>query len=458
MGTRKEKPIFRGLTIAAAGYLGGGQWTDTAISRWVGLREGKFVREMSEDVTHLVGLEDEFWRMGKMVKAALKRPKTCQVVTLDWLEDSMLKGKRLDEKPYSHLEVLKRERQRERKRMLVVKGLEKAVREANPSFYHIYCDHTFFRYEVVLTKDDESAGIQGQRYILTLHESNNTQPYLYWFVARFYKEKGDTQAKIYRPSHAPGVFAREFALFESFFHKKTGVPWEERLMKAGTTDKSFFQYQLPVSVLASEEVDERQQAYFNMNVQTGGKPVGWVPAEYIPGEIPNQTPAAEWHISITVTTGTGTSQPEVTLAGAVSDPDPETHHAGDIRNRGAGGYDVAPLHVALKCVDAMGWTWTGTEFVPKDPGAPVGLDKSDGNGETHKETPTSDALTDAATPQPQVQPAITPAPSPDAWLITPTSSPPHGQVEGTISSVAASALAQLTPGPSPQVIDLTGTD
>jgi hypothetical protein len=67
------------------------------------------------------------------VKAALKRPKTCQIVTLDWLEDSMLKGKRLDEEPYSHLRALKRERERERKRLMVIKGLEKAVREVNPS-------------------------------------------------------------------------------------------------------------------------------------------------------------------------------------------------------------------------------------------------------------------------------------------------------------------------------------
>jgi hypothetical protein len=45
MRTRKEKPIFRGLTIAGAGPLGGSeQWTDANIARWVGLRAGKFVR------------------------------------------------------------------------------------------------------------------------------------------------------------------------------------------------------------------------------------------------------------------------------------------------------------------------------------------------------------------------------------------------------------------------------
>ncbi|AEO69622.1 uncharacterized protein THITE_2120280 [Thermothielavioides terrestris NRRL 8126] len=119
---------------------------------------------------------------------------------------------------------------------------------AAADLYHLYRDYTFFEYQVVLTRDDEEAGIQGERYVLTLHESNNPKPHLYWFVARFYKKKGDPQPKVHRPSHAPGIFAREFALFESFFQIKTGIPWEQRLIKAGTTSKSFFQYQPPVSL------------------------------------------------------------------------------------------------------------------------------------------------------------------------------------------------------------------
>lgn len=63
---------------------------------------------------------------------ALKRPKTCQIVSLDWLEDSMFKGRRLDEEPYSHSRALRRERERERRRLMVIKGLEKAVKEVNP--------------------------------------------------------------------------------------------------------------------------------------------------------------------------------------------------------------------------------------------------------------------------------------------------------------------------------------
>ncbi len=67
------------------------------------------------------------------VKAALKRGKTCEIVTLDWLEDSMLGRRRLPEEKYSHRRALKRKRERERRQEMLVKGLEKAVKEVNPS-------------------------------------------------------------------------------------------------------------------------------------------------------------------------------------------------------------------------------------------------------------------------------------------------------------------------------------
>ncbi|KAK3296244.1 uncharacterized protein B0H64DRAFT_461274 [Chaetomium fimeti] len=318
MRSRKEKPIFRGLTIAAVGNLGGSaQWTDTNIARWVGLREGRFVRDGAgagagasvsmgagkiigvgngegtgaggdAEVTHVVCTGEEFRRRGRLVKAALKCPKTCHIVTLDWLEDSMLKGKRLDEELYSHLRALKRERERERKRLMVIKGLEKAVKEVNPNLYHLYRDHTFFQYEVVMTRDNEEAGIQGERYILSMFESNNDKPRLYWFVAKYYKKKGDTQAKIHRPSHAPGMFAREFALFQSFFRVKTGIAWAQRLVKEGTTDKRVFQYQPP----------------------TGGKPVGWVPIEHVPVEhVPAEHDPTETPSGVVVDKNVNTATP-----------------------------------------------------------------------------------------------------------------------------------------------------
>jgi len=68
MRSRKEKPIFRSLTIAAGGDLqGGDQWTDKNIARWVGLREGKFTRTWSDDVTHVMCSRE-------VLRAAMKTP------------------------------------------------------------------------------------------------------------------------------------------------------------------------------------------------------------------------------------------------------------------------------------------------------------------------------------------------------------------------------------------------
>lgn len=163
MRTRKEKPIFRGQTIGAVGDLtranGSNQWTDTNITRWVTLREGRFIRldghaaSLREEVTHVVCSKKEFERRGSLrkyllaftpcsrgllirayvVKAALKRGKKCQIVTLDWLEDSMNKRKRLCEDPYSHRKALERERRKEKLRLEVIKGEEKGVKEVNTS-------------------------------------------------------------------------------------------------------------------------------------------------------------------------------------------------------------------------------------------------------------------------------------------------------------------------------------
>jgi hypothetical protein len=44
---------------------------------------------------------------------------------------------------------------------------------AAADLYHLYRDYTFFEYQVVLTRDDEEAGIQGERYVLTVSEMSS---------------------------------------------------------------------------------------------------------------------------------------------------------------------------------------------------------------------------------------------------------------------------------------------
>ncbi|KAJ4361375.1 hypothetical protein N0V85_009411, partial [Neurospora sp. IMI 360204] len=188
-GTRSPRPFLRGLNIAISGTFKG-QWTDTNISRWVNLRAGTFSLRMSEDVTHLVCTEEEFDKKGpkgreaedvKMllthkiqitsVKQALarayKKDKRCQIVSLDWLEDSLFKENRLPEDKYSHVATFKALMAKARLERKIAKGIEEEERAVNGNFYHVYFDPTdFFEYNITLTRDDEEMGVLGERYVV----------------------------------------------------------------------------------------------------------------------------------------------------------------------------------------------------------------------------------------------------------------------------------------------------
>lgn len=112
--------------------------------------------------------------------------KQCKIVTLDWLEDSLFRDKKLPVKDYSLNAVLKNERAKESQVAKLAKGNELAERFVNTSrftscllvlrlqrhlhisqdLYHVYADASNFFYEITLTRDDTEAGWQGQKYIL----------------------------------------------------------------------------------------------------------------------------------------------------------------------------------------------------------------------------------------------------------------------------------------------------
>ncbi|KAK3944285.1 hypothetical protein QBC46DRAFT_441987 [Diplogelasinospora grovesii] len=282
MPSKKEKPIFRNLTIATAGDLGG-QWTETNIARWVGLREGNFTHQMDNSVTHLLCTTEMFKERGPRVNAALKRTAAksssaskCHIVTIDWLEDSIFKNRRLAEGPFSLLGLLKQERARHRAAIKVRKGVELGNKFVNTNLYHIYQDATYFRYEVTLARDDTA------RYVLF--------PHLYWFAAKFYKRKGDTNPHFYRPSDCPGLFGKEFAEFKGFFYKKSGVEWDQRLVKWHWQGQRRGRWGV---------MDGKTN--FGYTPPTGGKPVGWVPARYIPSDLPPTPPPVSAVVVMTPT-------------------------------------------------------------------------------------------------------------------------------------------------------------
>lgn len=224
-GTGPQKPIFKDLVIAIASSLDG-QWTEVNVARWVSQRDGHFVAQMGANVTHLVCSEEAYQARGPRgtlpflfafplptprprplplalplhrpktpdiptqwtltltlsgtVKEALSRPKSCYLVTKDWLEDSINAKRRVKEDAFhpnkKEQEARRMKMEKERKRILEEKekkGEELAVRAVNPCeflvlvfvviigkreadvrtvLWHRYRDVTWFRYEVVISR------------------------------------------------------------------------------------------------------------------------------------------------------------------------------------------------------------------------------------------------------------------------------------------------------------------
>lgn len=143
----------------------------------------------------------------------------------------------------------------------------------NIDSYHIYVDRELFPYQIELTRDDAEAGEFGQKYTLCVsippfspitcpliftstHSltplqlwESNAKPHLYWFTAKFIKARGSSQPKYHRPSAHAGKWRPEMDLFADFFRIKTGVAWEDRVVRMKTMPACYFQYSPPVSPL-----------------------------------------------------------------------------------------------------------------------------------------------------------------------------------------------------------------
>ncbi|ROW13070.1 hypothetical protein VPNG_05943 [Cytospora leucostoma] len=83
---------LHGVVVCIAGDLpteaGSPQWTDENIKGWLEPRGGKFVDEMDESVTHLLCSKKAFQANSKKVRYA--RRKECEIVTYEWLDDTIL--------------------------------------------------------------------------------------------------------------------------------------------------------------------------------------------------------------------------------------------------------------------------------------------------------------------------------------------------------------------------------
>ncbi|KAG5985699.1 hypothetical protein E4U54_005869, partial [Claviceps lovelessii] len=110
--------------------------------------------------------------------------------------------------------------------------------------FRVHYDNYNFRYQVNLVRENHLQEGRHERYVLYLFESN-AKPPLYWFAAKYFRRKGDSQPAFFRQSDYSGPFDHEFGHFKSFFHAKTGIEWQDRVTHYGVMPCSFFMYTPP---------------------------------------------------------------------------------------------------------------------------------------------------------------------------------------------------------------------
>lgn len=88
--------VLNGLTIAVAGTL---DYDTTQIKKWVEANGGRYSPSVSKQTTHLLASKEAWKTASDSVQKAVKHQ--AWVLTYDWLEDSLLKKRKLAETKYS---------------------------------------------------------------------------------------------------------------------------------------------------------------------------------------------------------------------------------------------------------------------------------------------------------------------------------------------------------------------
>ncbi|KAK1637202.1 hypothetical protein BDP81DRAFT_449271 [Colletotrichum phormii] len=254
--------IFKDLVITTAEGIPD-DFTRQQVFHWTNLRSGEFSRHLSESTTHLLFTNEEFESAQKhhRIKEAERRSSTkgaknIHILHWKWFRDSCIHNKKLPMEIYRYDTMktkAKKEAEAEVKR---ARAADQAYRWIRPEWYSVAKDSTSFKYKVDLFRSSENEdGALHEKYELYLFRSHSSRPHMYWFGAKLFHKKNDgrwIERGIERPSGCCSTFRNEFGRFVKFFELKTKIRWEDRVIKAGTREKTAFSYSPP----------------------TGGKPVG----------------------------------------------------------------------------------------------------------------------------------------------------------------------------------------
>ncbi|KAI1196617.1 hypothetical protein F5X97DRAFT_325291 [Nemania serpens] len=236
-------PIFKDCVVSIAGTLDDHAWREEKVKQWVHFWGGTFSPVVDDRVTHLLCTGENFKKKIASVRTAL-RSKGTKIVLRDWLEDSINDKKRLKTQSYELGEKAKQGNAKKRKIQKMEKHSSNADNYVDERFWHVYRDTTYFEYKVQLKRDDVESGNVGEQHLLTLWESN-AKPCNYRCTTLFTKKKSKNTGCRYPLNETPVALAVALKTFRAFFKKKTGLAWDDRIEKFGSTGPELFQYRPP---------------------------------------------------------------------------------------------------------------------------------------------------------------------------------------------------------------------
>ncbi|OHE96082.1 hypothetical protein CORC01_08619 [Colletotrichum orchidophilum] len=246
------RAVFKNMIIAAAGAFPSDCPSEHAAKEWTEQRGGRFSSDLDDSVTHLICTDEDFKIKYKQIriKEAERRnrrkgSKKIRILSWDWFRFSCTRNRRLRIRDYDFSAM----RTKENERMRKFRAAALAYKWIHPDLFRIWKDKSSFEYKVDLfrTSEDEDGALH-EKYELYLFESHASKPHMYWFGAKLFHKKDDGkwhERGIERPNISSSLFKTEYARFRKFFELKTGIRWEDRVIKAGTREKILFSYSPP---------------------------------------------------------------------------------------------------------------------------------------------------------------------------------------------------------------------
>ncbi|KAI1915620.1 hypothetical protein LOZ53_001417 [Ophidiomyces ophidiicola] len=212
---------FRRIKACIAGNFGA---QGDKIKQWVEANGGSFYKQVGPGITHMIATEAAFRKAVPEVRAA-KRIRNIRIVSIEWLEDSLMsKSKRPKrEGDYLWASKIKTRKKMELEKREASKSTGSDKKTSEPKDYHLYTDQQGNRYSALLIRPSMLTKFK-ERHVIKVFESDLT-PHTYATSAKYTRVGRNAMDYLALPGSTLDVALRAFG---KFFKAKAGIQWDRR--------------------------------------------------------------------------------------------------------------------------------------------------------------------------------------------------------------------------------------